>query len=61
MGRAVRGLLVALILSLASAAAAQVSLTFDKTAVSDRVWIGTVSGDITGTLVTTLVAVTRIS
>src|SRR5690606_31540729 len=44
------------VLGLAAVASSQVSLTFDKTAVSDRVWIGTVSGDITGTLVTTLVA-----
>ncbi len=54
-----RGLLVSALLTVVTVASAQVSLTFDKTAVSDRVWIGTVSGDITGTLVTTMIAADR--
>lgn len=51
-----RVLLMMVVLGLVAVASSQVSLTFDKSAVSDWVWIGTVSGDITGTLVTTLVA-----
>lgn len=54
-----RGLLVSALLTVVTVASAQVSLMFDKTAVSDRVWIGTVSGDITGTLVTTMIAADR--
>lgn len=54
-----RGLLVSALLTVVTVASSQVSLTFDKTAVSDRVWIGTVSGDITGTLVTTMIGADR--
>lgn len=51
-----RGLVVSALLAVVTVASAQVNLTFEKTAVSDRVWIGTVNGDISGTLVTTLIA-----
>src|SRR5690606_24778877 len=35
---------------------AQVNLTFDKQAVADGIWIGTVGGDVTGRLITVLLS-----
>ncbi|HZJ09002.1 MAG TPA: hypothetical protein VFD39_04855 [Trueperaceae bacterium] len=50
---AVAAVLIALVITMASA---QVNLTFEKSSVGDGVWMGTVSGDVTGQLVTTLMA-----
>lgn len=60
MSRQLRKLTAAVVLvaiaTVLSVAGAQVNLTFEKTAVSDGVWMGTVGGDVTGRLVTTLIA-----
>lgn len=53
-------ILTAIVIGLAAAfsvAGAQTNLTFDKTSVGDGVWLGTVSGDVTGKLVTTMLVV----
>jgi hypothetical protein len=48
--------LLVVVVSCLSQAAAQVNIAFEKAAVSDGVWMGTVSGDVTGRLVTLMVA-----
>lgn len=50
------GAALAILMLASTSAFAQVNLTFDKSAVADGVWIGTVAGDVTGRLVTILVA-----
>lgn len=52
MKRLYQGLLLVVVVSALSAAAANTELTFVKTAVSDGVWVGSVSGDVSGRLVT---------
>lgn len=39
-----------------SVAGAQAGLTFEKSSVREGAWVGTIAGDMTGTLVTTLIA-----
>ena len=56
MGRLFAGAVLTAIMIVSTAAFSQVNLTFDKSAVADGVWIGTVAGDVTGRLVTVLVA-----
>ena len=53
-------IVVAIVVSLAavfSVAGAQTNLTFEKSSVGAGVWLGTVSGDVTGKLVTTMLVV----
>ncbi len=49
-------LLLVVVVSGLSQAAAQLDLTFQKASVADGVWMGTVGGDVTGRLVTLMVA-----
>ena len=56
MRRLLAGAVLAALMLVIATASAQVSLTFDKSAVADGVWIGTVAGDVTGRLVTVLIA-----
>lgn len=54
-GAGVIAALIVGLLAVPSVASAQVHLTFEKTAVVDGIWLGTVAGDVTGRLVTTMV------
>lgn len=56
MRRMLAVLVLAVVLFASSTAVAQVNLTFDKQAVADGIWIGTVGGDVTGRLVTVLLS-----
>lgn len=46
-----------ILLAASSAATAQTDLTFEKSSVSESAWVGRVDGDVSGQLVTTLIAI----
>ena len=56
MKRLLAALVLAGVMCASSLAVAQMNLTFDKQAVADGIWIGTVGGDVTGKLITVLLS-----